>query len=70
MLAPPAFNVVFCPLQMVFIPVIETVGLAFTFTIKLLNPEQPLKSVPITLYVVLTSGASVIETVVCPPGSH
>ena len=49
-----AANVVLCPLHIVVgVAVGATVGLAFTVTIVEAVPEQPFKSVAVTLYVPL-----------------
>jgi len=50
------------PLQIEFVPVTPTVGREFTVTATVVVLEQPLKSVPVTVYVVLAVGDAVTET--------
>ena len=54
------------PLQMVVLPVIETVGKGLTVTVVVAVLVQLFASVPITVYPVLVVGETVIASVDCP----
>jgi hypothetical protein len=61
---PLAVNVVLCPLQIVVVPPMTTMGNAFTVTNCVLVDVHPLAFVTVTVYVVLALGLTLMATVV------
>ena len=63
---PDAVSVLVCPLHIV-VGLTVMVGLGFTVTVTVGVLVQPLAFVPVTVYVVLTVGLTVIIAPVDPP---
>jgi hypothetical protein len=59
------------PSGQIFLELTLTIDVKMIVTVPDPEPEQPVNpSVTVTVYVVVLSGATVIEAVVAPPGLH
>lgn len=56
------------PVQIPVVPVIETVGVGFTVTVTVEVAEQPLAATPVTVYVVVVDGVTVVVLPEILPG--